>query len=277
MTIAADSIQIRRSAVGYIFQRAIELQRKDCLAFYELLSAEIGDYPEMHQDSATLTLRRHTAPDNVAEVVVNRMDALQPTGAQVPIGTRFLFAEQSSRRPASEFSANADIAFEAFQQTWGSASLGRVQGVEINIQGTLAVNHVAGAPGLIKQKFLSGATDTGHLGREFPAATIKLVSGLVVTPQPNAAPVPLPSAVIDLTIEPFNPDQRLLFFNAVFQWPTAQINLADLALPAQAREALGGRTSLELNQEMNKPSYHFDLGYNYVLKNVVPYLCSLAR
>ena len=84
--------------------------------------------------------------------------------------------------------------------------------------------------------------------------------------------------MIDLTIESFNADLRLLFFNAVIQWPTAQINLADLALPAQAREALGGsKHRLSLNQETHKPSHHFDLGYNYVRKNIVPYLCSIAR
>ncbi len=274
--VAPDSLQIRRSAFAQIYSRPIEIQRAEALAFYELITRDIGHFPEMLNQPTGLVFKRR-AGQHVSEVQVNRVNiAGQPRGP-APAATRFLFAETGSTRPVSEFSAEVAAAVEAFRSKWHS--VGRVTVTEVSFQATVAVNHPEGSMGFIRERLVPSANDKAHLGRDFPIAQVRLTAPLQLIAEGGQSEPRhiLDDAEISLRLEPFAEDPRFLWLESIYKWPLVQMSLQDVPIPDDVRSSLPLGRSLEVNQSERETTSYITAGYNYVNNNVTPYLQALGR
>jgi hypothetical protein len=277
----ADSLQIRRAAIAYLYQLVPALNRRDNMAFYEELTKQGADFPEMNQQPQELALFRRTAGslDQVAEVRVGAL-AIQaapaPSGV-VPSAFRFLVAEQGSARPLQAFEESADIIYEAFKHIWAGRA-GRLQLAEVSFMLTVAIDEPDGAMAFLsKYATKTGEPARSHLGRNFDGLAIKLNSNPVIALGVASDVVPLAGAQIELTLEPFPQDLRQLFMNVIVRWPLLQFKISDIQLPPEARQAAGTREFFELNNEPREPSSYLTQAYGYAEHHILPFLNALRR
>lgn len=277
----ADSLQIRRTAIAYLYQLVPALNRRDNMAFYEELTKQGADFPEMNQQPQELALFRRTAGslEQVAEV---RVGALAVQAAPAPSGVmpsafRFLVAEQASPRPLSAFRESTDIIYQAFQHVWGGLT-GRLQLAEVSFMLTVAIDEPDGAIAFLS-KYATKTEESvrSHLGRNFDGVSIKLSSNPVIAFGVASDKVPLAGAQIELTMEPFLQDRRQLFMNVIVRWPLLQFRGSDVQLPPEARQAAGSREFFELNNEPREPSSYLTQAFEYVERHILPFLDALRR
>lgn len=276
--ILTDSLQLRRTAIAYLFQNVITPERADTLAFYDEVNKEGLEFPEMQHLQRELVMLRRVPPDHVAEVHVGAMEAQAgPGGPTVPAAFRFLFAETGSTKPFKFYRDAADTIYEAFRKAWG-ARLGRLQLTEVSYIATLGVNATEGAAGFMRD-YLMQVDDPmkRHLGRDWGHFTAKLSSGILLAQGAGAEQQALPGAGVDIEVQSHPQDPRLLVLTLLVKWPLVQLRLNDLQIPVEVRAGLGGRDFLEVNVEPNPPHDHLDQVYKYLGENVVPFLSAAAR
>lgn len=276
--ILSDSLQLRRTAIAYLFQNVITPERTDTLAFYDEVNKEGLEFPEMQHLQRELVMLRRVPPDHVAEVHVGAMEAQAGVGGPtVPAAFRFLFAEAGSTKPFKFYRDAADTIYDAFRKIWG-ARLGRLQLTEVSYIATLSLNAAEGAAGFMRDHIMQ-VTDPmkRHLGREWGHFTAKLSSGILVAQPTEGGQQPLPGAGVDLEVQSHPQDPKLLVLTLLVKWPLVQLRLNDLQIPVEVRAGLGGRDYLEVNVEPKPPHDHLDLVYKFLTGNVVPFLSAAAR
>lgn len=276
--IHADSLQLRRAAIAYLFQNVIPPDRADNLMFYDAVQREGLEYTELQQHARELVLLRRASPEHLAEIRVGSLEVQVPSSA-VPVAVRapyrLLVAETASSKPFKFFRDGADTIYNAFHQVWGSRT-GRLQLVEVSFIATVSIQDAEGAAGFVRDRVTrTSEAIAKHLGREFMQYGIKLGSGMTVVTGPGAAPGALPGAQIDLNLESNPQDPRLLVMQSVVKWQALQLPIS--SLPPQARETVGGRDLIEVNTDAQQPNYYLDQAYNYLTNNVLPFLTALSR
>jgi hypothetical protein len=274
-----DSLQVRRTAIAYLYQGVPDLERKDNLAFYDEITRQGVDLPELLQQPQGLVLSRRGSggTDQVAEVRIGPMRAEIPGGAKVNAALRCLIAETGPRSSPEVFKENADLVHGAFNNVWG-ARVGRVQLVEVSIAATIAVSHgTSGASGFLKDRCTRvGDAVKSHLGREFNGFAVSLTSTPIVAFGPDPLVAPLIGANVDLRLEPFVPDEQLMLITVMVKWPLLQFRLSEMPVPQELREKV--RTDYhELNMTAKQPAEYVIPAWQYLERNVVPFLSAVGR
>lgn len=277
-----DTLQIRRSAIAYLYQGSPALARNDNLSFYDEITNSGVELPEMNQQRQELVLLNRPNAGQAFEVRVGAMVApvQPPPGVFVQAPFRLLIAELGAQRPIKFFLESADTIYNAFQRVWG-AKAGKLQLVEVSLIATAVMNHPQGAVGFIKERLSKTSAELErHLGREFEGITLKLTSnpGIAVSAGPApASSLPLSGASVELTFEPNAQDRTQVALTAMVKWQAVQIRLDEMQLPPEVRSALGGRDFLELNAEARVPSTYVAEVYNYLEKRVTAFLSAVGR
>lgn len=270
----SESLQVRRTAIAYVFPSAVRLERRDNLAFYDDVTGSGVELPELQQLPQELVMLHRKAPEYLLEVRVGAMNVpLQPPAAG-GLPFRFLVAEAGSGKPVKLFNDLADSCYGAFEKVWG-ARHGTAQMVEVSIMSTLSFDTAGGARGFLREKLLRNSDSLGnHLGRDVSEFAFKFGSGMILAGDPNS-PVPMANAQLDLVLETVPQDQRILVVNLTAKWHGVQIPVAEL--PEPARASLGGRQMLEVNRKSRQPSEYVDETYGYLTRQVIAFLSDVAR
>ena len=276
--ILPGSPQLRRTAIAYLFQNVVTQQRSDNLAFYDEITKEGLDFPEMQQLPRELVLLQRGSPGHLAEIHVGSMDVAAAPGAPVTAAAfRLLVAETGSSKPIEFFRDTADAVFEAFCNTWGTRR-GRLQLVEVSIIAIVAANDPGGAAAFLRDHVMNVAAPAkDHLGRDFGQFGVKLGSGVVVEIGPNPVTTSLPGAQVDLNIESNIQDPQSLVLTLLVKWPLMQLRLSELQMPPEIKAQLGGRDFLEMNIEPKEPNLYIEQAYGYLNDRVMPFLRATGR
>jgi hypothetical protein len=269
-----DSLQVRRTALAYVFPSAIRLDRRDNLAFYDKVTESGVELPELQQLPQEVVLLQRKPPEYVNEVRVGALQMMVPGAAPTGAAFRLLIAEQGSSKPMKFFTDTAENCFSAFRQVWG-ARHGKVQMVEVALVGTVSCDGNEGPREFIRNRVLRiGKIAQNQLGREQTEFSVRLGAGMLLIhgPEMNA---PVPNAQLDLTLETIPNESRLLAINLVAKF--AGVQLPVTGIPEAHRAQLGGRQVLEINQELLSPSQYVDPVYAFLTTNVMAFLADAAR
>jgi hypothetical protein len=267
-----DSLQLHRKAIAFLYQQPVPLDKNENLRFYNEVTEQGTEYPEINQSPQELALFRRSGPQQVAEVRLGSMLPMLPNGMQGSPIFRILLAETGSQRPLKFFQDDADIVLAAFNKVWGTRP-GRVQLVEVSFHALIAVSTPGGAVGMLRDRFVTtGPLEQSHLGRTFDHMSIKFGSGIVIGGGPSSPTLPLANGQVEFEIQanPAAPQQLLL--NETVKWQTLQVPVNTLQAPPELMRALGGRRYLEVNTETRSPSDYLEDGYEYLEKHVIPFL-----
>lgn len=282
----SSSLQLRRSAIAYIFPVTPPNQRKDNLAFYAEVTKHI-ELPEMQQQPTGLVLLNRTAgpTGHQTELNVGTMphQVPPPPGILVPTPFRFLVAETNSEKPLKFFVDSADAAYSVFVQVWGTRP-GKLQLVEVSLVSTVQAGVPGGALDFLRTRVSRAEKQEPYLGRRIDGVGIKFSSGPAMNivvgegePRP-AAQGPLSGTHVDLTIEPAQGDPNLLVLNLIVRWPHLQVQTSDVQqMTDEVRKVLRGANFFELNAEPHSPSVYINQVYQYLEKNVLPFLSAFGR
>jgi hypothetical protein len=273
--LAKDSLQVRRSAIAYVFQDTVQLDRSMALKFNEQLNSDGEDFPEMRHNPAEVVLSRGTAP-RTAEIHVGGFAAQTPQGGPAAVsGFRFLVADSESAKPIKFFCDLADTAHDAFNMFWGGRG-GRLVMVEVAISATMELTDAPNGAAAHLLKELAHMSDPAQsaLGRPVNHFALRLGSGLILAPESAPVKPPLGNAQVDLAFESFPADPRLVIVNMVVKWPAIDMRLRDTSVPVEMHSQLSSTGTLEMNQKAEKPSAYIDQSFDYISKNVVSFLRS---
>lgn len=275
--INAESLRITRIAIAYLFQNVVPLERKDNLAFYDEVTREGADFPELHQLPRELVLLRKLGAQQ-AEVRVGAMDVIAQGAQPNPAAFRLLIAEIGSSQPVKFFADKSDTVYEKFRDVWGGR-LGQLQLVEVSIQGTVAAGDDGGAAGFFQNRVLGFDKGLqGHLGREFNQFGVKLGSSVIVDVGTGAPdPTTIPGAQVEFNLETSPQDPRVLTFQLLVKWPMIQLRLSGMQMPPEVRAKLGGQDFVEMNRDPKMPNTYIDSVYNYLERRVLAFLKAAGR
>ncbi len=270
-----DSQQVRRIAIAYLFPSSIRLERKDNLAFYDCVTGEGIELPEMQQLPEELVMLNRRSPDYLCEVRVGLLPVPMQTPGSAASGLfRFLVAESGSHKAVKLYEDMADTCFAGFEHVWGSRH-GFVQMVEVAITSTMSFDGAGGARAFVTERLLRNPEALrNHLGRDITEFAIKLGSGMLLVGDPSV-PTPMSNAQLDLAIETVPQDPRLLVANLTAKWHGVQIPVS--GIPEQVRASIPGKQVLEMNRELRQPSEYVREAYAYLTKQVVAFLADVAR
>jgi hypothetical protein len=274
--ILTESLQLGRIAIAYLYQNAITQDRADNFRFYDEVTKEGVDLPEMQQLPGELVLLQRVSPEHMSEVRVGRMQVQgAPPGVPVQAPFRLLIAEQGSTKSIKIFQDNADSIASSFHTVWGGR-VGRLQLVEVSIVASVQVSSTEGAAAFIRDDVTHvGAAMRNHLGRNFNVFGMKLGSGMFVVQ--GAEALPLGGAHLELSIDSNPQDVRLLQVTLAAKWQALQLRVSDMQIPDQAKEAIGKRDFIELNVEAKQPETYVSQVYNYLQQHVIPFLAASGQ
>lgn len=273
----ANSLQIRRSAIAYLFQTGLGLDRRDNMEFYDAITAEGVELPQMQQSPKELVLLHQRAPDQGFEVRVGAMQVQAPPGIAVNAPFRLLVAETGSPKPVQFFSEAADSVFGAFRKIWKDR-YGQLQMVEVSVFGTLSADpDPGGAAAFIRERALMGDEAIRRtLGREFGQFGFKLSSPMFLAVPPGTN-LPLQGAQLELTVESLMNDPKLIGITLLAKWQRIEVPVRGAQLPPEVRSAMGGRDVLELNTEPREPREYLTPVYEYFTDNVARFVANPGR
>lgn len=264
----SDTLQLRRAAIAYLFQNSIQVERRDNMEFYDAVTQEGIDLPQMQQLPNELVLLNPRGVNQGFEVRVGRMPLAAPAGVNVQAPYRLLIAETGSPRPHKFFVDAADTVFEAFRKIWKDRR-GTLQLVEVSLAGAFsAESEPGGAAGFLRDRALMGEEPIKRsLGRDFGQFGVKMSSPMHLGDLPGLT-VPLKGAQLELSIESVVQDPKLLAVQLLAKWQRVQLPMKNIQLPPQLKEALGGMDMIDINTEANDPREYLEPVYEYFTDNV---------
>lgn len=279
--IGLDSLQLRQTAIAYLFENAVTMARQDNLAFYESVLRQGAEYPEMRQQPRALQLFRRTSAQHVAEVQIGSFDIVQRGQGGQPTAQssafRFLFAERNSTKPNKFFVDEADTLFRVFEEQWG-ARRGKLTAVEASFVAAVAVDDAKGPTELLLDRVFGGKDlAKTHLGRDFEAINFSL--GSAATLPVGGAPVSdaLASTQIELSFGSPPMESRSVVINLQLKWVAINVRLSDMNVPDAVKKSPAGQKPIEANMEAKEPKHYLVAGYEFLTKRVVPFLNAFGR
>jgi hypothetical protein len=251
--VIPQSLTLRSVAIARVFATQPELQRDENLRFYDSVTGQGVDLPELVQSARQVQLLKR-APGQPAGAFQVLIDHL---GSQL----RFLVSEDYPPRPFALFAKDADATWDAFLGVW---PLNRLGGRPILSEVTLrmtAASESGSATTFLVDRVLHLSTDSlARLGRAVLGVGLRVIVPLQVGSRDEK--LPLNGADINLLVETLVDDPSRLYFEITAKWP---------ALPLPPEIVAQGGPSF-LNAEVRKPSEYLEDVYSYLTDRVVTFL-----
>lgn len=255
-----DTFSLRRAAIAFVFPGQPELRREDILKFYDRVSAEGIDVPQLKQEKSAAILVRASGVGTQANVFAIEVGHHEGN-------FRFFVHEVWPTRHIDAFKETSDMAWECFKDIWPDS----VSGGLILAEAALRLSAVAeggNATTFLTDECLRISHDAlSKLGRQLQGIGLKLVLPLEVSIDAEKS-IPLEGATANIQVETLLDDPSRLFFEIIVKWPS-------VPLPAKIREATGAPE--RINPEVLRPENYLTQTYEYVTQQMAQFVLHAGK